>query len=226
MAISNAGELVSAVTNWLARAPDAEDSVVQQIPNFILLAETRFFKKLRVPENMFRSQAYINEPRERLPANFHDMVSLAYMGPPSNAASKGTTHVLRYVSPNQFYSFDNQNGDPYYYTIVGPELSFGPFLEWDASTPESELGYIELVYYASLPGLDTSDSNSTNDILFCYPDIYLFGTLVESQAYIASAPELFNRWVQMYERAIDDANDVTWDATQGPAVQYRDVAVV
>lgn len=226
MAISNSGELVAAVTNWLARAPDAEDSVVQQIPNFIQLAEIRFFKSLRVPENMFRSQAYINEPRERLPTGFHDLVSLAYMDAPQDGASKGATHALRYVSPHQFYAFDNQNGDPYYYTIVGPELSFGPFIEWDATTPEDELGYIELVYFASLPALDTTNDASTNDILFCYPDIYLFGTLVESQAYVASSQELMGRWVQMYERAIADANDTLWEATQGPAAQYSPVAVV
>ena len=224
--ITNSGTLITAITNWLARAPDAEDSVVQQIPTFIQLAESRFYKRLRVPENMFRSQAYINEPRERLPGGFHDMVSLAYMDPPGEGASKGATHALRYVSPEQFYCFDNQNGDPYYYTIVGPELSFGPFVEWDASTPEDELGYIELVYFASLPALDTTDSDDTNDILLYYPDIYLFGALVESQAYIAASPELLNRWTAMYGEALNDANEATLEATHGTSMQFRPVAIV
>lgn len=212
MAITNAGELIDAITSWLERLPDSEDTVVARIPDFIRLAEVRFYKSLRVPENMFRARAIINEPRERLPGQFHHIESLAFL------SNDGTTHVLRYVSPHQFYQmFDTTVGDPYFYTLVGPEISFGPFVEFDPTTPTANLGQIELVYFSSFPALDTTLSTATNDILLYYPDIYLFGSLVESQAYIAADQAMFQRWVQLYERAIGDANDVLDDAVMASA---------
>lgn len=229
MAITNAGELVSAVTSWLARAPDTEDSVVARIPDFITLAESRIFKRLRVPENMFRSTALINEPRERVPELFIELDSLAYIAPipADSSAAKGKTHVLRYVSPHQFYSyFDDKEGDPFFYTIVGPEISFGPFINWDITIPADELGSIELVYFAASPTLDTTDDADTNDILLHYPDIYLYGSLIESQAYISSSPELYSRWAQLFNTAIEEANDSTQGAIlTSPAIRSS-VAVV
>ncbi len=216
MAITNAGELIDAVTSWLARAPDAEDTVVVRIPDFIRLAEVRFYKRLRVPENMFRARAVINEPRERLPGQFHHIESLAFIENTSNG--EGATRVLRYVSPHQFYAmFDTTIGDPYFYTLIGPEISFGPFIEFDATTPTANLGQIELVYFSAFPPLDTTLPTATNDVLLFYPDIYLFGSLVESQAYAAADQTMFQRWTAMYERAIEDANDVLDDAVVASA---------
>lgn len=229
MAISNAGELISAITGWLARAPDSEDSVVERIPDFIRLAEVRFYKRLRTPQNMFRSTALINEPRERVPELFLELESLAYMAPipAESTASKGETHALRYVSPIQFYeSSDDVEGDPFFYTIVGPEISFGPFIDWDVTVPADELGSIELVYFAASPTLDTTVDTDTNDILLHYPDIYLYGSLIESQAYIIASTELFTRWTQLYASAIEEANDTLSGATMAPAAIIRPVAVV
>lgn len=225
MALTNFGELSDAITGWMARAPDAEDSVLSRIPDFITLAEKRFYRRLRTKENMFRSQAFINERRESLPERLLEVVSLSFMSQSGDLETEGVRHDLQYVSPTQYNRrFANCTGDPFFYTLIGSEMNFGPFVEFDATVPAEELGIIELVYFGGFQPLAATGDFSTNDILIEYPDLYLYGSLVESNAYIVS--DQMELWVGLYERALGDANDALEGAVSDGAIQYRNVAVV
>ncbi len=225
MALTNYTELVDAVTSWMARAPDAEDSVIGRIPDFIALAEKRFYRKLRAKENMFRSQAFINERRESLPERLLELVSLTFMAQTGDLETEGARHRLQFVTPDQYSNrFANVAGNPFFYTVIGSEINFGPFIEFDATIPAEELGIIELVYFGAFQPLEATGDFSSNDILIEYPDLYLYGSLMESNAYIAS--NQLQTWVAAYGTALDDANTALTDAVMGSPKQYRNVAVV
>lgn len=225
MSLSNYGELRSALIDWLARAPDDEDTVIARIPDFIRLAESRFYRKLRVAENMFRSQAYLNERRERVPPNLLEIDTMVFMEATGDLSTEGKRHEIEYASPAQYNRrFANCSGEPYFYTIVGPEINFGPFIEYNVDAAEEDLGTLEMIYYGTLVSLDPMDDLSTNDILLCYPEIYLFASLVESQTYVVSQQAAV--WNARYEQAILDANDVTEGTTAEASAIYAPVAIV
>jgi hypothetical protein len=80
------------------------------------------------------------------------------------------------------------------YTIEGSNFRFAPIPEGD----------VQLLYYARIPALETSD---TNWLLQKHPDIYLFGSLVEAQAFGQNIQGV-QGWMSRLDQAMQELRDL------------------
>jgi len=84
------------------------------------------------------------------------------------------------------------SGRPRFYANIGDTIEVFP-------TPDADYT-MQLQYYAKTPAL--SDSNASNWLLLDAPDVYLYGTLIQSAPYLQ-----------------DDARTQTWAALYAAALQ-------
>jgi hypothetical protein len=209
MPLSTYDELQSAILNWLARAPDDEDAVVDTIKDFITLAEVRFNQELRVRQMVERVAAPINEVQESVPARFLEPISASII------MSTGNIYPLRYVTAHELSRGGrNVEGDPACYTIIGGQILFAPVIRFDDTISDDDRPQMELVGYFSQPVL--SETNPDNDILKFYPQIYLYGALLEASAFVTA--DQLATWAGAYAEAVDKAN------TLGQNSQFESVA--
>lgn len=186
MAISNYNELQSAVAEWLVRS-----DLPAIIPTFIASAEATFRRDPRVRQLVVAGFT-ITGASVLLPTDFKRLESLALNGPAPyywelNVVSPGS--LSRWASPA------GTTGAPRACAIV--ESSNAMFF---APTPNQS--YVSrLAYWRTVPSL--SDSAPTNWLLTKHPDIYLYGTLVESAPYLKD-DERIPIWRSELDRRISE----------------------
>jgi hypothetical protein len=86
-------------------------------------------------------------------------------------------------------------GRPTHYAHIGEQLEVFP-------TPNGSYS-VELLYYQKIPAL--SDANTTNWLLTDYPDVYLYGALLQATPYIENDQRM-PVWERMYAAAIGSIN--------------------
>lgn len=195
MSVATYANLVSAVTEWLAR--DQDTTLIARIPDFIALCEAKLNRDLYHPSMEKRVYTTFDTTDDEpefvtLPTDFQSMRRVRL----SSITGKP---VVEYKSQAQLDEFIATNGDatgiPVFYTIFGSELEFAP-------VPDS--GYtVEIVYRATLAALTAS--NTTNWLLTLAPDVYLYGTLLETAAYMQQ-DERVALWSAGYSTALDGLN--------------------
>ncbi len=169
MAITNYGELKTAVANWLARS-----NLTGQIPDFISLAEEKIengdmlvgMQPLRTNSMITNDTLAVSSGEATLPSDFLQM---------QQARIPNAVPVqLEYLTPGDFWSWDFsiQSGVPSHYTIQGSTMRLQP----------TGASSVIISYYASLGAL--SDDTDTNWLLTNHPSIYLYGACVEGFAYV------------------------------------------
>lgn len=155
------------------------------IPDLIDLCETKFNRVLRLSTMETRSTATLNDQYETVPTDFLEMRSIQITG--------GSGGMLSYLTPQQANDSykTTATGIPRFYTLVDGTIVFYP--------PPGGSFDMEMVYYKAIPAL--SDSAPTNWMLTNHPDVYLYGSLKEAEAYIKNDPRIVT-WKQQYEEAI------------------------
>lgn len=168
MAITTYSELQTAIANWLDRS-----DLTDRIPEFISLAEARFVRKLNHWRMEGRSTAntVAGQRTLQLPTDFISMRNLKI--------NTSTVRTLEYMSPSVLYNYSSSQGTPKYYTVQGNQLAFEPIPD---SVYEIEMDYVSFD--------KLSDSNTTNWLLTNFPDAYLYGSLVQGEAYILNDPRI------------------------------------
>ena len=186
--------LKAAVADWLGRR-----DLTEQIPNFIRLAEMRMNRELRlrvmeqvataaIPAGVF----IVELPERRVDGDwrvFLEMRDLAWKG-----VGGGPVQNLHYVPPDDYKVLGQYSGLPREYTIIANKLYLLP-------TPEGA-GELRLTYYGEIPPL--SDVQTSNNVLRMFPDLYLYGALVESGPFTRSSAPL-ETWAQYYSAAREKA---------------------
>jgi len=184
VAITTYSELQSAVADWLNRT-----DLTAAITDFISLAEAEFQRTIRHRKMITRSDATIDSEYSATPGDWYQSVSLILKTDP--------VHPLEYVTNeamNDLKATSSAVGKPNYYTHVGTEIQVYP-------APDGT-GYTgEVVYYAKIPPL--TDSNTSNWLLDIAPDIYLYGTLVQSAPYLRD-DERTGVWASLYKQGIEE----------------------
>lgn len=186
MAIATYSDLKSTIADWLNRT-----DLTAVIPSFISLAEAAFNKdeRFRNQKSIVRATATFDEEYEALPSDYLEMLNL------TNLTTVPFTRI-QFLTLNQAdeykRSFDT-SGVPKYYSIVGSQLQLLP-------VPGASIT-AEMVYYAKIPAL--SDSNTTNWLLTNHPDVYLYGTLIQSAPYLKD-DERVAVWASLFEKAVND----------------------
>lgn len=195
MSITDFDSLQTAVVEYLAREGDT--TLVARIPTFIQLFEAKMNRTLFVPQMEKRSTTSVDtlsaEPEfVTLPTDFQTMRTIRLSG----VAGKPR---LQFMTPTQLesyrYSINNIPGRPAYFSIVGNEIEL-------AKTPNEDYE-LEMIYRANIGPL--SDSNTSNWLLLLAPDLYLYGTLMESAPYMKEDARI-STWGAGYSMALDDLN--------------------
>jgi hypothetical protein len=182
--------LKAAVADWLGRK-----DLASRIPNFIRLAELRMNRELRLRIMEQVATAYVPAgvfivelPERRVDGDwkvFLEMRDLAW-----KCRDGGTVQNLRYTPPDEYKELGQQSGMPRQYTIIANRLYLLP-------APDAA-GELRLTYYGEIPPL--SDEQQSNNVLRMFPDLYLYGALVESGPFTRSSAPL-EMWTQYYAAA-------------------------
>ena len=106
--------------------------------------------------------------------------------------------TLRFRANGDFYrqyNISKTSGLPSFFTIVGSNILLGV-------APDSAKT-LQIDYHKTITAL--SDSNTSNDILTNYPELYLYGSLAESSPFLMQ-DERLDTWARLYKEALKNAN--------------------
>ncbi len=189
MALDTYDNLKSEIASFLNR-----DDLTANIDTFIDLAETRHARDLRIREmetvdtsitTVAGTQSY------DLPTGYLELRYAMLQTSPYT--------MLQYMSPADFFRVYNAgegSGMPVYYTIVGKKIYLG-------HSPDSA-NVLELGFFQRATAL--SSSNTTNDILTNFPDLYLYGSLAETSPFLMQ-DERLAVWSSLYKEGVRTANE-------------------
>jgi len=158
MALTTYAELQSAVASWLAR-----DDLTAYIPDFIRLFEATAARRMKVRLSVDSTTLTPVSGVATLPSDFLGVVRLTWTGDPRIE--------LGYAGPTYFSArfADGESGTPSLYTIEGTSLKVGASDDTD----------LELVYNQRTASL----ASGLNWLFTNHPDVYLFGSLCEANAF-------------------------------------------
>ncbi len=180
MAITDFGELRTAVANWLTRA-----ELTPRIPEFVALGEARLFTDLRCREmeataDISTTSAQRADP---LPARFVQARSLIL--------AAATNVRLEYRSPAEYWSTYADiptSAVPAYYTVEQDNFLWAP-------VPNAVVT-ITVAHYAR-PAAFSADAD-TNAIIARWPSLYLYTALLEAAPFLGNDPRIVT-WSGLYE---------------------------
>ena len=185
MAISTYAELKAAITNWV----DRDDLADARLSEFIVLAEARIARKLRVRGVEERSTTPMISGQEyySLPTDFLEARNVQINSNPVN--------VLTYLTPEQLdVKYPSTTvGTPKNFTIIGEEIQLKPI-------PSSTTN-LEIAYFQRLAAL--TDSNTTNWLTSNAPDLLLYGSLIEAELYLVNE-EKASSWAKVFDVAMSE----------------------
>lgn len=182
MALANYTDLQAGVTNWLQRS-----DLASRIPEFIALAESKLNRELKTLAMETKNATFsITGEYVTVPTDFIEVRSFELSTNPRRA--------LKFASPDAETMAYYSSGCPRYYSVVGSNFRFSP-------TPDATYSSV-LTYYAKIPAMA---SNSTNWLLTAHPDVYLYGSLLEAEAFLRDDPRL-QIWKAGYSEAVDKIN--------------------
>lgn len=203
MPLSNYGELLTSVSDWLNRSDI--DTVV---PDLVALAHAKIDRDQRWNREMYSVQngsAFdLTAQGAPLPAYVKDVLAIW-------ADGGSDKQPFTIVTPEEWRVRAHDTGDaagtPQFAMVMpttstwldteGPHLFLSPVPSFESAYP------IDFWYVRALPRLVSA--SDTNAMLRIHPDAYLFGALSESAPYLKH-DERIPIWEQKYQRAIDAAN--------------------
>lgn len=180
MALASYANLQTALQTWSERT-DLSSNVV----DFITLAESRINKRLRVRDMETRSTIVVSSNEYALPSDYRGWRRVTALTSPRTK--------LDFIEPDKAEELypDRASGTPSHFTVETSKIVVFPY------TTSS----IQLVYYAAVPALASTDPNW---LLTKYPDIYLYGGLLELWTFAEDEAEQV-KYAALFEKAIADA---------------------
>lgn len=181
MAISTYDELKTAVASWLHR-----NDLTSQIPDFITLAESRINRKLAIllQETEATLTATVSSRAMAVPTRFASPLGLWL-------TTYQPRQELGYMLPTQL-PVTTDNGQSEYYTVNGTNI--------ETENPADQAYTYTLRYFINFAIATTS----TNLLLTNYPDIYLYGALLETAPYLRDNNAL-PMWQNRFDLAVKEA---------------------
>lgn len=192
MALDTVSNLKTAIMTW------AERTDLSTIMTDVLsLTDARIRKDLAAQSVRVRDMEVVTDLAPSsgvvtLPTNFLAMKRVLALTSPVRRLEYKPQDWLDEAYP------DSAEGSPSFYTIVGSSLSMFPVTSSD----------IRITYYAYPTPL--SDDDPTNWLLTKFPDIYLYGGLVELELY-TGATENVAKWLAGYRAALDGVSNAGAD---------------
>jgi hypothetical protein len=201
--ITNYGNLKTAVAQWLDRS-----DLTDRIPEFIQLAENKIFRTLRCAGNeqwATYPASSANRQTFQIPNDYLEAKILMY-------GSERLTRITdqKYLA---LQSRSNAAGTPIFFARLKDQLYLYPSADYDAD--------ISLIFYES-QGPMVLDTDYTRTLLFA-PDLYLYGALIEAQAFLIG-DERIAVWGSQYQAAMAGImNQAQDDEVSGSTVSVSGV---
>jgi hypothetical protein len=173
--------LKASIAEWLMR-----DDLTAAIPDFIAMAGNRAARKLRVADMETTATGVLTDGAAALPDDFLELRRVVSAG--------STNSILEFTTPGSAgyeYQFEGA-GVPLNYTITGTTIT--PY-------PTAGSGTLVIDYYAKPPVL--SDAVPTNWLLSNAPEVYLYGSLIESAPFLADDNRV-GVWGTLFNQACDE----------------------
>lgn len=187
MAIENYGELKTAIQEWLDRTDAA---TVAKIPQFISNFETRAGDIVYSRHGILRTTITLTGQFTALPTDFSEF-DLAWIASPYRKIRQEDTKQLADLRERNA----NAAGPLELIAVVGGEIEAYP-------TP-TENTVLSCAYFRKVPAL--VDDEDTNWLLDAHPDIYLYGSLIDSAPYLHDDARI-NLWSGMLDRRLAEIN--------------------
>lgn len=181
MAINTYSTLKTAVADWLDR-----DDIGDAIGNMISLMESRLYSQLRVRNMEAALSETIASGVITLPTDLIEFKSIYINSSPIQTLEFKSLDWLQSHYPTR-----SSSGKPKYAALSATTMVFGPY-------PDSTTYTVAGTYYARPAALSTS--NESNFLTTTWPDLLLYGTLLQSAAYLGQDVRL-----AMWEAAYQDA---------------------
>jgi len=195
----NRGELESLIADYIHRT-----DLASNIPGFIDLATARIGRDLRSAENETVLDPF--EPTDQisdLPDDFRSIRDISWLQGASRI-------VLKSSSVTRMSRFQQTGNAPAFYRLIGKQIEITPF----------QVKEFRLVYFnAPAPLVDT---NSENEILTNYEQLYLYASLVEAYFFTLDAGGR-DLALATYTSEVETENTRTSKADAGdrPSIQGR-----
>lgn len=187
MALDTYSGLKQAILLWLARPGDP--LIEPSLPDIIRLFEAEAARRLQTIGAERQEVLYPFGAQVDLPSDFVRL----------RTAILDNGIPLEYVPPSGPWP-GVSGGQPRHFTIIGGDGNCGNQAIMQLSPLTGDSAPITITYRRGLPPL--SDDKPTNWLLAEHPDCYLFGSLVEAEAFIG-ADERAAAWGQRREMAFN-----------------------
>jgi hypothetical protein len=162
------------------------DDLTAVIPDFIIAANNRIGRRLRVADMETTATGSLTDGAAALPDDFIELRRVENVGSSRNSVLTPLTPGAAGVD----YEY-NTAGVPNHYTITGNTIT---------TYPNAGDGELRIIYYAKPPAL--SDDEPTNWLLTKAPEIYLYASLIEAAPYLMD-DERVGIWGTMFNQACD-----------------------
>ena len=185
--------------------------VVNNIDNFLRIVESKINRTLKTQKMQSSHQITtdINEEYYVLPDDFGGLVDIEIRAEDTSR----TRYTLHYLSPeqmNQWMIIDDDGRYKIYYNLILGKLHI---------MPPKDAQLLELVYYQRITALDAV--NPENWISTIFPDLYVFGLLVEISSFLKD-PNAASLWNERYLNVMTEVTaDDTEVSTSGTSLQVK-----
>lgn len=188
MAITNFSTLQTEIADWLDRS-----DLAAKIPMFIQLAEVNFKTDLRL--RMMEKTATIDLLTGVTDYNIKTFLP-GFLQLRAMIIQTDQKVIMEYLTPevmNEVWGND-PNGQPRAYSLLGENLRVAP-------APDSRYAAADMkvTYFKAMDGL--SVSQPANQLLEEYPNIYLFGALLQAEPFLQDDSRL-EVWTNFYTNAV------------------------
>lgn len=193
MAIQDYATLTTSIQNWTARS-----DLNTVIPDFILLAEARINRELKVRQMLSTVGLTASSGSVTLPTDMLSIVRFSIL-------DSGQDRQLEPLPSSA--NLNARQGVAIGYVVEG---SVAKIVGGSGSED------VTLSYYGKIPAL----VNGANWLITNYPDVYLYATLLETAPYIGNDPKIAV-WQAGYESAIESLNRTDSEARFGASPRVR-----
>tara|TARA_R100001460_G_scaffold26246_2_gene53010 strand:- start:1117 stop:1737 length:621 start_codon:yes stop_codon:yes gene_type:complete len=187
MSITTFAELKTSIADFLNR-----DDLSTTSETFISLAEANFNRDIRHWRMEKRATANLDTQFTALPNDF--------LEPIRKSLNTADHDVLEMVGTAEISTLraeaGNTLGKPKFFTIVDGSIEVFP-------SPDATYT-LEMLYYEKIDALNSG--NTSNWLLTNHPDVYLYGSLINSAPYLGEDNRLAV-WGSLYQNAVTNINN-------------------
>lgn len=198
--ISSYNDLTARVAMWLDR-----DDLTPYMQTFVGMNEPFLNRTLRTPEmEAVAYPAFSGDNTFPLPADCLAVRNVVMNGRPLDAY--GPAQLAETFGGPAGYT----QGLPAAYAVSGSGVTIAP-----AGVGN---GVVTLTYWQRIPAL--TSAAPTNWLLTQHPDVYLYGTLAQAEAYVEN-PERAAQWASLFNGAVEQIISAAGKARYGGPVRAR-----